>query len=179
MKKLIPVILILAAVGIFFGFIDPQYEKLKEDRAQKAEYDRVLGQSKELVSKRNALKEARNLISPADEDRLKKILPDTVDNVRLVLDIDTIARAYGIVISSISIDGDDSGKGDRALARKTQEYGTISVTFGFRADYGIFVRFMRDLEHALRLVDVTSVTVAASDLGQYSYTISLKTYWLR
>jgi hypothetical protein len=179
MRRLAPIIFIVASAGIFFGFIDGQYEEVKALSAQRAEYERVLGQSKELLRRRAELQDSYSQISPAQTERLRKLVPDTVDNVRLILDIDTIAQNYGMRVNNISVQNEDNSAGDRAVARKGQEFGTITLTFSVRADYPTFIQFLRDLESALRLVDVTAVSVDQTDQTLYSYTLTLKTYWLR
>jgi hypothetical protein len=127
------------------------------------------------------------LILSTKKLKLEKILPDTVDNVRLILDINNIAdnatTNYGIILRGISVSGDLeslSEQNSRVVDRTSKKYGVINLSFSFTAPYGTFKAFMKDLENSLRLVDIKDFTVTGSDVSDvYNYSVSLDTYWLR
>ncbi|HJL55844.1 MAG TPA: hypothetical protein QGF60_01410, partial [Candidatus Paceibacterota bacterium] len=98
-----PIILILLSVGLFFGFIDPTYNEIQIILQEETRFDQALDKSKELQEVRDRLLSRYNTFSTNDLDRLTKLLPDNVDNVRLVLDIDNIASVYGIRIKNVAI----------------------------------------------------------------------------
>jgi len=177
MKMLFPILAVLVAVGLFFGFIDPQYQKLKILRAQEARYDQALEKSKELRAIRDRLQETNKAISPADRDRLIKLLPDTVDNVRLAMDLDTMATRYGMRISNVAIvKGVDQTD---AIGVSTQAYDSVVVNFAVTSTYANFLKFLADLESSLRLVDIIGVTFSAVKGDLYEFNISARTFWLK
>lgn len=177
-----PLLFLILSAGIFFMYSDKAYEELKTLRAERTRYQNVLDQSRELISRREDIRRSYNAIPASDIERLNKFLPSTVDNVRLLLDVTSIARKRGILVSNISIEGGQSEQGEtsaRSVLDQRQDYGTITVSFDFEADYVTFVQFLRDLELSLRLVDVTSLSVSGTDERLYQYGITLQTYWLR
>jgi len=91
MRNITAIILILASIGLFFGYIDGTYSDVKELRIEQADYDRALSNSKELQAERDKLLAKFNNIGTVDLDKLNKLLPDNIDNVRLVIDVDNIA----------------------------------------------------------------------------------------
>jgi hypothetical protein len=182
MKSYSSIIFILVAIGIFFTIIDPQYKEVQALRETKQENDVLLERAKDLRRKRQELTDKYNAISTADRERLNKVLPETVDNVRLILDIDNIARRSGITVRNISISGDinEENREDRVIDRTGRNYGTIGLSFSFSTSYSTMKRFMSELEDSLRIVDITDFSVSAPEEGDvYSYTVSLDTYWLR
>src|SRR4051812_25574662 len=103
MKFITPIVLILASVGIFFWFIDPQFKALDAKRAELAEYTEALSKSKRLRDIRDSLDTKYKSITDSDLSRISKALPDSVDNVRLILDIDSIANRHGMKIQNIKL----------------------------------------------------------------------------
>lgn len=185
MKKYLPLILIILSVAIFFLFIDPQYEKMQELNKQKEDNDTMLQLAEDLQRKRDLLHDAYNDISVDERRELEKLLPDTVDNVRLILDINNIAEEYGISIQNIDVTRDavDKKSGDAknvsSSIDRTGDVGTIKLGFTVNATYEVFINFMKDLEEALRVVDIRSLNVRTAQGPFMSYEVILDTYWLR
>ncbi len=182
MKNLMPFILILAAIGIFFTFIDSQYENVKMTKEEIRENDRLLGLALQLRDEREKLQVKYNSIGEEQRNKLKKVLPDTVDNVRLILDIDSIASSIdsGISVANISVQEDQNQNQDsRIVDRSGRDFGKIGMSFSVSADYNTFKEFLQALEDSLRLIDINSFSVQAGEGLFYNYNVSLDTYWLR
>lgn len=188
MKKAIPFILIALAVTIFFVFIDPQFEEVKRLSDEKEDNDTMLQLAEELQRKRDRLHDAFNNISVEEREELEKLLPDTVDNVRLILDINNIAEQYGIIIRNITVtrEGAEGGassartSGTASTVDNSGNVGTITLSFSIDATYDVFISFMKDLEEALRIVDIRALEIGSGRDGVfYSFNITLDTYWLR
>jgi hypothetical protein len=184
MKKLMPFLLILISIGVFFFFIDPQYKELKAVQEQIKENDKMLALTKDLQRERENLEDKFKNISDKDKAKLEKVLPSAVDNVRLILDINNIADDFGIVISGIGVTGGPNEATNEksknpTTAKTTGEYGKISLSFSTSASYDVFKAFISRLEESLRLVDVRGFTITTGQSAFYNYTINLETYWLR
>jgi len=87
-RFILPIIFVIVAIGLFFGYVDPVYDDVKVLRAEEARFIDALDRSKELQQIKDQLLAKYNTFSSADLERLQKLLPDNVDNVRLVLDLD-------------------------------------------------------------------------------------------
>lgn len=191
MKNLTPILLIIISVAIFFVFIDPQYSKVKELLIQSEENKTMLELAAELSAKRDQLHEEYRNIDPSDKEDLLKLLPETVDNVRLILDINNIAESFGVVITNINVSGGPGAEGQNAppvAPGPSESVGTISLSFSVNAPYELFIELLRDLEESLRVVDVRNLTIstgnqqnaaAGDDTVFYNFGITLDTYWLR
>jgi hypothetical protein len=186
MKKIFPFIFIALAIGIFVFFIDPQYEEVQALSTLKEDNDTMLGLSIDLKRKRELLTDAYNAIGPQDRRELEKLLPDTVDNVRLILAIDNVAAENGVSIRNISItqqEGQQNGSNRNVVSSvdASGDIGTITLSFTIDAPYGVFISFIKDLERALRIVDIKTLDIRVSNVanGFMTYSITLDTYWLR
>lgn len=177
MSNIIPIILILASLGLFFGYVDPVYTDIQKLGLERADYDKALKNSKELQAERDVLLKRFNKMDKADVDKLVKLLPDNIDNIRLIIDIDEMARTHGMRIRNFKTD--TGGKTD-TIGKDNTPYGTLTLSFSTTAPYNTFLAFLRDLEQSLRVIDVTSIQFAVNDNSPlYDYNVSVKTYWLK
>lgn len=193
MKQSLPFILIALAVVIFFAFIDPQNKEVQALLKQKQDNDTMLGLAQDLQDKRKILDDAYGNITVEERQRLIKLLPDTVDNVRLMRDINNIAEQRGLLIRNIAVtrEGEKKENTQRNTITSvdaTSDVGTITLSFSVTSPYDKFISFMKDLEQALRVVDIralevspnsTTGTAAQSQNALYTFAITLDTYWLR
>ena len=199
MKKLTPIILILLSIGVFFLFVDPKYKDVQALKTEVAENDKTLDISKKLSTQRDELRKKYNQISESEKEYLEKLLPDTVDNVRLIIDINAIAQQFGIVIRNVSINSDVEeniktgkviGQGssfdgltqDNSIKYVDQsKIGVISFSFSVSAKYEVFVEFLKQLEESLRIVDIRNIEISrsASEGVFYDYKVTMDTYWLK
>lgn len=179
MNALLPILFVVIAAGIFFGFIDPAYSRVKELRAEESKFDLALTRSKELQEVRDQLVSRYNVIPGATIDRLEKLLPDNVDNVRLILDIDSIAARYGMRTRNVELQVAENRGARGQVVVDDREYQSVVLSFSVTGPYDVFRAFLADLEKSLRLVDITAVSFSATASGVYDFSISITTYWLK
>jgi Tfp pilus assembly protein PilO len=186
MNLITPIILIIISFAIFFGYVDPNYRgsgdetnrSIKSLQAEDAQYQEALNNTTEIRKKREALIDKRGQISAEDLLRLEKLLPDNVDNIKLVIDMNNIAENHGLVLKSIKLDT-EAKLDPNKLGQDNSKYGVVGLSFSVSSSYDNFQNFLNDLEKSLRLVEITDLTVAGNDTGVYDFSIGLKTYWLK
>lgn len=182
MRYLLPLILIAAAIGLFVVYTNPAYEvsvKALKDQAQS--YDDALNKSQELKQVRDQLLAKYNTFSADDKAKLQDMLPDNVDNIRLVIDINNIASRHSLAVKNLQIGDTTSGKTTRstaAVGSSGSAIGSVELGFTVSADYDNFLSFLYDLEHSLRLIDVEKISFNESDTGINDYNLTIRTYWL-
>lgn len=176
MKFIFPIIFLAAAVGVFLVYIEPTYADIEELRSTEALYDDALSKATELRQVRdNILSQYQNI--PAENiNRLEKMVPNTVDNVRLARDIDNIARQYGMTVSNLLVNVEAPNNGTSVGGQGG--YGTLSLQFSVSGTYQTLQLFLQDLENSLRLLDVVGISFSAGEGNVYDYQITLNTYWL-
>jgi Tfp pilus assembly protein PilO len=182
MKGVFPIIAVVVAGFLFYMYVDPIYAQIKVLRAEEATLNTALSRALELQTTRDQLISRYNTFSPEDLARLDKLLPDHVDNVRLVLDMDSLASQYGMRVRNVAIEKQEEKKKTtrtQAVGPDERMYESMVLSFTVTGDYSTFRSFLKDLEQSLRLVDVESVGFTASETGLYDVTIGLRTYWLK
>lgn len=178
MRLTIPTILILISVGLFFGYIDPTYQGIKKLRVKESTLNKALNQSKDLQKVRDSLLSRYNTFSQQDINRLTKLLPDHVDNVRLILDIDSIASKYNMRTRNVTV-SDVSSENVNVIGSNQSAVDSVILSFSVAATYDNFIRFIKDLESSLRIVDLVGLSFSSTEGDAFNFNISIKTYWLK
>lgn len=175
-KAILPIILVGAAVLLFFTFIDPTYKKVQAVQAEVLRYDDALNKSKELQSIRDQLLAKYNTFSTDDLKRLELLLPDNVDNIRLVLDVDTVASKYGMVIKNLQFSSAPTGDG--SFSPDQNEIKSVDLSFSVSAEYEEFLSFIKDLQDSLRIIDIVEIDFSVVGSVFNEYKVIIRTYWL-
>lgn len=184
-KNLIALILIVLSVGIFFTVTDSQYTNLKNTQAKNDQYIKAVEDSKQLLKQRERVISARNSISKEDQEKLDKMLPDHVDNVRLIIDITNVAKKRNIALKNIKMGTPSvvvgSKNGTKIVDRPAgqEKYESVSLSFSLNTSYFNFISFLQDLERSLRIIDISKISFNATENGYYDFNVDIKTYWLR
>lgn len=184
MKNIFSIIVILASIGSFVFIVQPQYKSIQEMKKQSVEFKRVLGNARKLQEVRDELLEKRKSIKNSDVRRLEKLIPESADNVKLILHFEEFAEDHNLKIqaASTSQDGvleEEEGQ-SQSFDVETNEYGVITLDFTIEGTYTNFISFLETIERNLRITDIRSLTITPDQEGDnYSYQISVDTYWLK
>ncbi len=178
------------AFGVFFMYTQPTYDHAKILQKEVDKYNEALGKATELQQLKQALLSRYNAFDPESLTRLQRLLPDHVDNVRLVLDLDNLASQHGMALQNVVISnpssetGEGSSLGTIGVAR--QKFDSLTLKFSTRTTYPRFVQFLESLESSLRIVDLVMLNLipdaspgGSSGDPQYRFDITLRTYWLK
>lgn len=201
MKFLLPIINIIIAGALFFLVTDqmfvnaPLNEKpadktastggIRALKTRQVELNAAIAQAKELGKRINELNGQYNAISTEEKEKLDMLLPDYVNNIQLIIDVNGIAKGNGMTIKNIKVttseDKDSSGqtKKTSALSSKNQNLGTMLLSFSVTGPYSAYKSFLADLASSLRIIDISSTSFNTDDKGIYNYNIELRTYWLK
>ncbi len=180
-RFLVPTFLIVVSGVLIFAYIVNIFDDVKQLKAQAADINDTLGKGAELQAVISTKRTIYNNITEEDKTRLNKFIPDNIDNVRLIIDINEIASRRGLSIRNISVGIGTTGGTSQsgAIGPDNREYGIANLSFSVSAPYEVFKLFLGDLEDSLRIVDVNSLSFTAGDNDLYEYNLDIKTYWLK
>lgn len=189
MKNIILLILIAAAIWIFWGYTRPIYEKAGGLREVRTDYENKLAQANEFRQKYEDLATQYQSFSETDLANLSRLVPDKVDAIRLVIEVSDIAARQGLLVKDIAINEsakEKKGKNNpeeifNVVAVKPN-FSSVDLSFSVTGSYERFVAFLQDLEKSLRILDVTEIkfeTAENSSSGNsYDFSLGLRAYWL-
>lgn len=186
MKRLLPFILIGASVWMYFGYISPSYDNVKVVRAERDQYAEALAKARDAEKIKEALVTKYNSITSEELARLQTMLPDTVDPVRLVIDVSSIAAKYGMAPKKIKVTSEpqsQSGNGTAPLGPDVglNVFAPVTLQFSVNGTYENFIQFIETLESSLRVIDVKEISFTSPALRSRTtdYTINLTVYRLK
>jgi Tfp pilus assembly protein PilO len=183
MRNIIALLLIVSSIGVFFGFIKPTYENIKVLQTEEVTYDDALAQIDIFKTTLAQHQKTLGSFNPEDLAKLEKFIPSSIDNVKLIIDINNIASNFGLGIKGITLDQPSASANASPVQTATskQGYESVGISFNVTSTYENFLSFIGGLEKSLRLVDITSVSFTpSSDKGNiYNFHVTLKTYWLK
>lgn len=187
-RNITAAILIAIAIGVYFTVTSKMIEDAKVVKALNDRYTAALDDAAELVVTRDRVLAEYNSIAAEDRDRLDKMIPSSVDNIRLIIDINNVARNYGFSLSNVVAAAAPSNAVTDAYAVSGEAgvqgitiptLDTVKVSFQATAPYNQFVSFLQGLEANLRIMDVTRLSVVAKEGNLYNFEVELQTYWIR
>lgn len=184
MRFFFPLILIGAAIGLFALYTNPTYQGeggIKELQTQVGAFDQALTKANDLKRERDKLLSKRNTFSTENVQKLEQMLPDHVDNIRLIIDINNVAARRGLTLKNVSLGTISDSKTTRstvAVGASGDPVGSVSVSFGLSTTYEDFLLFLQDLEHSLRIVDVEHINFKSAANQNYDIGLTIRTYWL-
>ena len=185
MKSFISLLFITASLIVFFMMVVPKYQSLQTIRTQVASAASNLETATKLTKSRDELFTRYQGISKADLDNLKTLLPDSVDNIRLIIQINSLATKNNLsLLRNVDYQTQHMATGAQDPQVVQRPYGEFSMSFQTSGQYKNFLTFLSDLEQNLRLVDVVKVEFipneqAGSQNTNMSYKIPLQAYWLK
>jgi len=201
MRFITPIILVGIAFTFFFVFANPIYNEIFVLKEEVASYNEALDNAKALENERDKLTAKFNSINKNDLLKLEKLLPENVDNIRLILEIEKIALPYGMVLKDVKYNVVDKSATDTGpgivrggeTVSNSKNYGIFDLEFSTSGTYNDFINFTKDLENNLRIVDMSSITFSSENIissgssatqrtssaGIYKYNFKIKTYWLK
>lgn len=184
--RILPAIAIVAAVVIFFGYANPVWTGSVADlRASIAADEEAISSATDYLTQQNKLAAARDAIDPDDLAALDTFLPDSANNIGLILDLNALAGRSGLAIINMDIASDavfgDSSKPTDVTVLPTDEATVSSVDLSVSASgtFEAFQSFLAGIEQSVRLLDVQDLSIEGSDSGIYHYQMRVRLYWLR
>ncbi len=197
-KNIIAVILIVIGGGIYFTLTSPMIDDARAVKAKNDQLATDLNNAEEVIRTRNEI--TRQYLGIPEEDRTKldKMIPSAVDNIRLVIDLDNLAQQKHVSISDVkAVVPSNAGQsvssskpsqsappapllpGSFSGAVSQPVLDKVEISFKAVATYEQFQEFLQAIEKSLRIMDLSRLSLKASDSGNYEFTVQFQTYWLR
>lgn len=201
-RNITATILVVLAAALYFTYTSKVWVEAKAVKQVNDQYVSAIANAERLITLRKKANNDYNAITAEDRAKLDKMIPDTVDNIRLIIDLNNLGLQNGLSLKNISASaksatasGQTQGQaapntGGAALRSGTgfnrqaasdinvPTMDTVSISFSVSATYQQFIGLMQALEANLRLMDLTHLTVSANDTGTYDFSVQLNTYYL-
>jgi type II secretory pathway pseudopilin PulG len=203
MKSIISIILIAASIAFFIFFTQPKWTELKANRLEVEKLNIAQDNAKKLKLKIDTLLNTKKDISEDDQNKIQKMIPDNVENVKLIIDFDKMLQDLvdkkGTANLYKSNDAENAGKisieNPKILQSSatidgtfdTSQLGVADFSFSVSLTYNDFIDFLKRIETSTRIFDIESISFSTPNLTGsknpneviYNFNVTLKTYWLK
>ena len=199
-RNIIATLMLVLAIGIYLTVTKDVLDQASVEQGVNDQYTSAIAKAEDLLKRRDDISKQFNSVSEDQKAKLDKMIPNTVDNIRLVIDMDNIADKHSLVLSGIRANVSTDAVSTAAPSTAPQGPGPVSnpglnvggpipaaqptlqavtITFGVTATYDQFISLMKDLESNLRIMDLTHLSLSSSENGKYTYSVTLQTYWFK
>lgn len=188
MANIISLIVLICSFGVIFGYARPLYQgvtgssnfadkSVKELKVDIKKYSEAFDRIREIEEIKGGLQTKYNSILEKDREKIVKALPEEVDVIRLIVDLNERTAVYGMSMKNISI---EKGSSEPSYSRPGEMggasgYNLPNVGLGFEvsSNYDNLISFLGDLEKSLRLLELSSVSISSvSDIDKSSQLVS-------
>ncbi|KND49157.1 MAG: putative pilO [Parcubacteria bacterium C7867-008] len=183
--RLLPFVALLVAGALIFGYIVPTYKgTITATQGRIQSYENALAAAKRFSQKEADLAQQRAAIDPQQLARLENFLPDGVNNVQLILDMDGLAARSGMTLSNFNIDTSSVTNGSAPLnpnalvLESGDPVDSIELSVEATGTYSEFRTFLDGIERSLRPLDIVNIEVSSGANGVYRYVLTMRIYWL-
>jgi Tfp pilus assembly protein PilO len=181
-NHILPTLAFVVALGIFFVYVNPTWTgSIATARATIASDDQALTAASQYTAQQNELASAENAIDPTNLAELSTFLPDSVDNVGLILDLNALAARSGLSLSNIDVSANAGSTGTASGALPTTATSPVNsadLSLSAIGTYPALQNFLQGVEKSARLLDAQDIVISGSDTGVYTYKMRLRLYWL-
>ncbi|MFA6554639.1 MAG: hypothetical protein WCS89_04010 [Candidatus Paceibacterota bacterium] len=191
-------ILIILAIGLYFTITRSILGEAGVVKASNSQYISAIESANHLISVRDKVLLDYKKISGDDRAKLDKVIPKSIDNIRLIIDLNNVGLSHSLLLKGIKastlgaekkVSQNSTGKTTGSINLNNQNaidgnipnliLDKVTVSFGVSASYQQFISFLQSLESSLRILDITHISLTAKDDGIYDWNVELQTYWLR
>ena len=136
---------------------------------------------------------------------MNKMLPNTVENVKLIIDFDKMLQNMVEERQTLALykTNEVSNTGSKKISIESprivpglvtdtgydaSRLGVVNFSFAVTLTYSDFLAFLDRIEHSTRILDIDSISFSAPATGPgivstqepiYTFNVSLRTYWLK
>lgn len=189
-SRILPMFALLLAIGIFFAYVNPTWNgSIKDMKEAIASDDDALAAASSYNQRVNELAQSRDSIDSTSMTTLESFLPDSVDNVGIILDLNALAARSGLSVANIDVVTGNTGSTNAGAQQPASQggiptsmlnpVGSIDLTLSAVGTFGALQTFLAGVERSARILDIRDLTVQGSDTGVYQYQMTIRLYWLR
>jgi|GEM_PF-227705 len=205
MKTFTSIILILAGALLFIFFTRPKFADLQAKQLEVKALNLANDNAKNLETKIKDLLAAKNNITAENVMKMDKMLPNNVENVKLIIDFDKMLQSMVEERGTLKLykSNEITETGSKKISIEnpkitagsigdtgydSSRLGVINFSFAVTLTYADFIEFLQRIEHSTRILDVESIAFSTpanqleTSAGKepiYTFNVVLRTYWLK
>ncbi len=177
--KLLNILLIVSSYVLYFYIAVPIYtgavsilltpgeNNIKSLIEKKEKYVLANESIETLITEAKSIQGKYDAFDQATKDKIMIMIPESIDNIKLLSELTRIANENGITLDSLSV--------------KEKGGGEYAVNLTMMATYSQFKEFITYYENSMRLLALQSVNFSPSknETDEYKFSVEFLTYYLK
>lgn len=183
-RAITQLVLIVVSVVIITTYIRPTFESMQVTQDETTEYRTALENAAKFNEELGRLAQTANSFSVSERRALDRFLPEKVDEVRVMRDLETIVENNNMVLGSLSFEGDGMSNITEVSNEETSQnkspinVGVARFELSVSGTYEQLKHLLQDIERNVYLLEVVTVDFIPAEGDLYTYSIRLETYSL-
>lgn len=186
-RSTIQIALIIISIVIITTYIKPAFQDMQDTQAETKEFQNALEMASSFNSELQRLLDTANSFSTSERRDLERYLPDTVDTIAVMRDIETIVAKNNMILNSVSSEAIVNKMAGRVVEVQNIEGVTQSgdsdvainqFNIGITGTYEQFKLLLQDFERNAYPLEAASVSFTPSEDLLYIFNLTLETYSL-
>lgn len=177
-----PVFLIIISLGLFFSYLKPAWGALQEYQNLKITLAEAIQNYNLLDEKISAIQIKHRAVTASHYENLSQILPDAVNPIRFLVDVDKISKELDLTLLSFVLPHQDRSVA-KSIESTANTVKTAEISILLEGEYHDFKEFLKTIESSKTLTDVVSIGIEKKENEAKTgynlvYNITMKLYWL-
>ena len=183
-QLLVPIILVISSIGLFFTYLSPGYKTLQAFQEQETKLEEALNKLNLVITKKTDLTEQYISLEQQGLDNLKLMLPNKIDVAQTILILDKTAQDNKLYVDEFGIPSEGTTSLVPRLDKEEQppEYGPSLFRMTVTGSYDGIKQLLYQIERNVAIMDVVSLNIEPNadedKIGLYTASISLNMYRL-
>jgi Tfp pilus assembly protein PilO len=172
---------LILSIAVIYSFVLPSYGEISFLMEENKKYDNSIESIRQIENRTTELLTQVKNIDPEVKNKVETVLPNSLDFVRLVSQIDNVASNYALRINDISVvekNANPDSSGEFSGGFEVLNYNSAVISFTFVSNYNNFINFTNELEKSLRILDIRNLQIDPASGNTYEFRVSYETYWL-
>ena len=182
MKPFLPVIFVLASIGIAYLYVYPQYQKIDQLKIDEAVYDDALKKVAKIEDVKAQLMADLGRIDPVDMVRLNTMIREERAPLLITLYLEELAEDNDVTLTTLSVGSSGENNNDSTGSRAPAGVRPVTTSLSFTETYQGMLDFIRIIEKNLEVSDIVSLNVSTAEREEgvvedrYDVNLTIQTY---
>jgi F0F1-type ATP synthase membrane subunit b/b' len=164
MRYITAILFASLAAGLIVAYAYPTYQDIGTLKAREVVLQDYIKNASVAQEKINDLEAKYQRFPEGASERMSTMIPDSIDDVRLTMDLTNLAAQHGLSLANPAI--------KKLAVDKNSQLQQYSVAFSIEAPYATFRSFLDDIEYWLQIRDITELTITPGDTASAPMKVS-------
>ncbi len=189
-RSTVQIALIIISIVIITTYIKPAFESMQNTQDETKEFQNALDSAASFNAELQNLLNKADSFSTSERRELERYIPDSVDTIAVMRDIETIVANNNMILNTLSSESADvqtpgrvvavqSDGVDTQIAKNNRDVISYQFSIGVTGTYEQFKILLQDFERNAYPLEAAEVSFAPDPESiLYTFTVTLETYSL-